>query len=56
MLGVYVEYKVYDIYKAKQNDLSCINQDTNGLRIITLITCDTMDDNYRTIVKAKEII
>ena len=37
------------------NDLSCTSQDTNGLRIITLITCDTVNDSYRTVVKAEEI-
>lgn len=48
-------YKVYDIYRVEPNDLSCINQDTNGLRIITLITCDTANDKFRTVVKAEEI-
>lgn len=52
--GITLEYEAYDIKKANQNDLSCINQDTNGLREITLITCDSSNDNFRIIVKAKE--
>ena len=49
-----LEYEIYNIYKVKHDDMSCINQDTNGLRIITLITCDNIDDNFRIIVVAKE--
>ncbi len=52
--GKTIKYEVYRIYKLKQDDLSCLSQNTNYLRIITLITCDNIDDSYRTIVKAKE--
>ena len=52
--GIVLEYKIYDIYKVKSSDISCTSQETNGLRIITLVTCDSLDDNYRTIVVAKE--
>ncbi len=54
--GITLEYEAYDIKKAKQNDLSCISQDTNSLREITLITCDSSNDNFRIIVKAREKI
>ena len=54
--GNVIDYKIYDIYTLEQTDLSCINQNTNNLRIVTLITCDNINDNFRTIVKAKEII
>jgi LPXTG-site transpeptidase (sortase) family protein len=54
IIGKILEYSVYDIYKSEQTDISCTNQDTNGLKIITLITCDSINDNYRIIVKAKE--
>lgn len=54
--GNTINYEVYDVYKTKQTDLSCINQDTNDLKIITLITCDSNNDSFRTIVKAREII
>ncbi len=52
--GITLEYETYDIKKANQNDLSCINQATNSLREITLITCDSSNDNFRIIVKARE--
>lgn len=55
LLGRLIEYEIYDIYKAKQTDMSCISQDTRNLRVITLITCDSIDDSFRTVVKAKEI-
>ena len=54
-LGRYINYEVYEIYKSKQNDLSCINQNTNELKIVTLVTCDSFDDSFRIIIKAKEI-
>lgn len=53
--GRTLKYKIYDVYKAEQNDISCVNQDTNNSKTITLITCDSINDNYRTIIKAKEI-
>ena len=53
--GKILNYEVYDVSKVKPSDLSPTTQDTNNLRIITLVTCDTNNDNYRTIVKAKEI-
>lgn len=55
IIGRLIKYSVYEIYKLEQNNLSCINQDTNNLRVVTLITCDSNNDNYRTIVKAKEL-
>ena len=53
-LGKCIVYEIYDIYKVKQTDMSCISQDTNNLKIVTLITCDSIDDSFRTVVKAKE--
>ena len=50
-----LKYEVYNVYTANQNDLSCISQDTNNLRLLTLITCDKLNDSFRTIVKAMEI-
>ena len=47
-------YKTENVYKTKQTDLSCTNQDNNNLKVITLITCDSSNDNFRTIVKAVE--
>ncbi|MCI8519373.1 MAG: sortase [Clostridia bacterium] len=50
-----IKYEIYEVTRANQNDISCLNQDTDNSRIITLITCDSINDNYRIIVKAKEI-
>lgn len=48
-----VEYEIYDIYKVKPEDVSCLTQETGGRREITLITC-TNDSKQRIIVKARE--
>ncbi len=55
MSGEVIQYEVYAVYKVEQTDISCINQNTNGLKIVTLITCDSINDSLRIIVKAKEI-
>lgn len=52
--GIGLDYIVYDSYKSYATDISSISQDTNGEKIITLITCDSADNHYRTIIKAKE--
>lgn len=51
--GKKIEYKVYDLYETDYSDLSCTNQDTNGQKQVTLITCNNIK-NKRTIIKAKE--
>ena len=48
-----VEYKVYDNYKVFPEDTSCIEQETNGKKEVTLITC-TSDSEERIIIKAVE--
>ena len=48
-----VEYEIYDIYKVEPKDISCLSQETNGRKEVTLITC-TNDSKKRIIVKAKE--
>jgi len=48
-----VEYKVYDIYKVDPKDTSCLTQETNDKKEVTLITC-TNDSKKRIIVKAIE--
>ena len=50
-----IKYEIYEVTRTDKNDISCLNQNTNNMRIITLITCDSINDNYRIIVKAKEI-
>ena len=54
--GSSIKYSIYDIYKSNEKDLSCISQDTNNMKIITLITCDNIDNSKRVIIKAKENI
>lgn len=49
-----VKYSVYDKYEVIPEDSSCTDQETNGKKIITLITC-TNDSKKRVIVHAKEI-
>ena len=51
--GNYMDYIIYEIKEVPSNDTSCINQDTNNLREVTLITCNTIKDT-RIAVKAKE--
>lgn len=49
-----IEYVIYDIYKVYPEDLSCLSQETNGKRIVTLITC-TNDAKMRIVIKAQEV-
>ena len=49
-----VEYEVYNLYKVIPEDVTCLEQETNGKREVTLITC-TNDSKKRIIVKAKEV-
>lgn len=49
------DYVVYNVYKTHSKDFECVNQNTNGNRIVTLVTCDSINNNYRIIVKAKEL-
>ena len=48
-----VEYEIYNVYKVLPEDVSCLSQETNGRKEVTLITC-TNDSKERIIVKAKE--
>lgn len=49
-----VTYQIYKKYTCFPEDLSCLDQNTNGLREVTLITC-TKGAATRLICKAKEI-
>lgn len=53
--GNYIDYIVYKVYTTYASDTECISQNTNNKRIVTLVTCNSIDNHYRTIVKAKEI-
>lgn len=52
--GEKVNYFVYDKYEVNYDNLDCLNQDTNGNREITLITCNNIEDTKRIVVKAIE--
>ena len=45
------DYKVYSISEIKQDDFSCLNQETNGQVELTLITCIKYKKNKRLVVK-----
>ena len=49
-----LEYEVYEIYKVLPQDTSCLSQNTEGNREVTLITC-TNDSKKRIIVKSREV-
>lgn len=49
-----VEYTIYDVYTVEPEDVSCLSQETNNTREVTLITC-TLDTKKRIIIKAREI-
>ena len=49
-----VNYRIYDKYTVEPTDVSSLNQNTNGKRIVTLITC-TNDSRQRYIFKAEAI-
>lgn len=48
-----VEYEVYNKYIVVPEDVSCLSQETDGEKEITLITC-TNDSKKRVIIKARE--
>ena len=48
-----VNYEIYNIYTVFPDDVSCLSQNTNGKKEVTLITC-TNDSKKRIIIKARE--
>ncbi len=52
--GTQYEYIVYNSYEVNETDVSCLDQNTNGNKELTLITC-TNNDKIRLVVKAKII-
>lgn len=54
MQNVTLKYEVFKTYVIDPNDISCILQEQEGVREITLITCENGNNN-RYIVKAREI-
>lgn len=52
--GTSKKYIVYDIYETNPEDVSCTFQNTNGLRIVTLVTCNNVNGK-RLVIHAKEV-
>lgn len=52
--GTLLNYSIYDKYEVLNTDFSCTSQNTNGKRIVTLMTCNSLKDT-RVILKAEEI-
>lgn len=52
--GNHLDYSIYDIYEINSDDTSCTFQNTNGQKIVTLITCNNVNGK-RLIIHAKEI-
>ena len=53
LTGKKIFYKVYDKFEINPSDFSCTNQNTNGDKIITLLTCNNVTGK-RLVIKAKE--
>lgn len=51
--GNFLNYIIYDKLEVLADDTSCINQNTNNTREVTLITCNTIKGT-RIVIKAKE--
>ena len=45
--------KEYEKYEVLYNDTNCISQNTANKKIVTLITCNNLDNLKRLIIKAK---
>lgn len=54
LTGQMIEYSVFNKYETNSNDISCTTQDTNGNKIITLLTCNNVTQK-RLVVVAKPI-
>ena len=54
LAGNYVTYEIYDIYESRADDTSCTFQDTNNLKLVTLVTCNNVNGK-RLVLHAKEI-
>lgn len=52
--GNSLDYFIYERKEISPNDLSCMSQETNGEKIVTLITCNNMSDK-RLLIKAKTL-
>lgn len=52
--GNYLTYNVYNKYETVNTDLSCTSQNTNGFKIVTLITCNSLKGTRKIYVAKAE--
>lgn len=53
--GSHVSYYVTDKKEVSSDDMSCTSQDTNGKRIVTLMTCNSLKQTRRIITAYEKI-
>jgi len=53
--GSHVSYYVADKKEVSSDDMSCTFQDTNGKRIVTLMTCNSLKQTRRIITAYEKI-
>lgn len=52
--GNKIDYSIYDIYETSPDNISCTFQETKGIKIVTLVTCNNVNGK-RLVLHAKEI-
>ena len=52
--GKALDYKIFDKKEVESTDLSCTSQETNGKKIVTLMTCNSIKQT-RIILQAENI-
>lgn len=52
--GNNIIYEVYRKYEVNSNDLTCTSQEVYNKKIITLITCNNINDLKRLVIHAKQ--
>lgn len=53
LFGEKIDYTVFDKYEVEPDDLSCTTQNTDGKKIITLVTCNNVNGK-RLVIQAQE--
>lgn len=48
------EYKIFRKYEVDSNDLSCTSQDTGNTKMVTLLTCDNVNQDKRLVLQGKK--
>jgi len=45
--GEFINYRIYEVSKVKQDNTKSLSQDTKGTKIVTLVTCDDINNKIR---------